>query len=80
MLLAGPEATSDGLSNVVAIAVMVGYYVVFEAAFGWTVGKLITGTRVKRVDGGKPRVFADHRSHGGALHPLRAILGGLRRR
>lgn len=56
MLLAGPEATSDGLSNVVAIAVMVGYYVVFEAAFGWTVGKLITGTRVKRVDGGKPRV------------------------
>jgi uncharacterized RDD family membrane protein YckC len=57
MLLGGENTASDALGNVVAIAVMVGYYVVFEAAFGWTIGKLITGTRVKRVDGGKPRVL-----------------------
>ena len=33
-----------------------GYYIVFEAAFGWTFAKLITGTRVIRVDGTKPKV------------------------
>ena len=30
------------------------YYVAFEAAFGFTVGKLITGTRVVDEEGGRP--------------------------
>lgn len=30
------------------------YYMVFETAFGWTPGKLVTGTRVVRCDGSKP--------------------------
>ena len=33
---------------------MVGYYVILEASFGWTIGKLVTGTRVVRFDGDKP--------------------------
>lgn len=31
------------------------YYMVFETSFGWTPGKLITGTRVVRCDGTKAR-------------------------
>ena len=44
----------------VAVAQLLGmflftfYYVVFEAAFGWTVAKLLTGTRVVDKDGHKP--------------------------
>src|SRR5690349_2141932 len=30
------------------------YYVVFEASFGWTLGKLITGSRVVDENGAKP--------------------------
>jgi len=56
MLLSRGEATSEVASNVIAFGVMIGYYVVLEAAFGWTIGKLITGTRVKRADGGKPKL------------------------
>jgi uncharacterized RDD family membrane protein YckC len=33
-----------------------GYYVILEAAWGWTFGKLITGTRVIRFDGTKAKV------------------------
>jgi uncharacterized RDD family membrane protein YckC len=41
---------------VIGFVAFLGYYAVLEAAFGWTIGKLITGTRVVRFDGGKPRV------------------------
>jgi uncharacterized RDD family membrane protein YckC len=44
------------VATVIVLAGFFGYYVVLEAAFGWTVGKLITGTRVVRFDGDKPRV------------------------
>jgi len=37
-----------------AMALYTAYYVVFEATFGWTVAKLITGTRVVDEDGRKP--------------------------
>lgn len=43
------------LGAVLALAVMFGYYIVLEGAFGWTIAKLITGTRVLRYDGGKAR-------------------------
>ena len=43
-------------ATVVAVAGFLAYYIVLEAGFGWTVGKLITGTRVIRFDGDKPRV------------------------
>src|SRR4051794_13448079 len=37
--------------QLVAMALFNAYYVVFEGAFGWTVAKLITGTRVVDEDG-----------------------------
>jgi uncharacterized RDD family membrane protein YckC len=43
------------LSQVLGIVLWTGYYIFFEGAFGWTVGKLITGTRVVNRAGGKPR-------------------------
>lgn len=33
------------------------YYIPLEASFGWTVGKLITGTRVVTATGERPRVL-----------------------
>jgi uncharacterized RDD family membrane protein YckC len=53
---AGPGDATAVLSVVIVLGGMVGYYVVFEGIFGWTVGKLITGTRVLRADGNKPNV------------------------
>ena len=41
---------------VIALGAFVAYYIALEAAFGWTIGKLITGTRVVRFDGTPPRV------------------------
>jgi uncharacterized RDD family membrane protein YckC len=52
----GPGDATAVLSIVFVLGGMVGYYVLFESAFGWTLGKLITGTRVIRVDGSKPNV------------------------
>ena len=52
----GSEDLSPIVVTFVAILAMLGYYVVLEAAFGWTIGKLITGTRVVRFDGDKPHV------------------------
>jgi uncharacterized RDD family membrane protein YckC len=37
-----------------AFATIFFYYFLCEVLFGWTVGKLITGTRVVTNDGGKP--------------------------
>jgi uncharacterized RDD family membrane protein YckC len=45
---------SFGQSLLIGIATVFFYYFLLEALFGWTVGKLITGTRVVRNDGGKP--------------------------
>jgi uncharacterized RDD family membrane protein YckC len=44
------------VSVVVVLAAIGAYYVVLESAFGWTIGKLITGTRVVRFDGDRPNV------------------------
>lgn len=40
--------------RLIGIATLVAYYVLFEAIFGRTPGKLITGTRVVTLDGAKP--------------------------
>lgn len=39
----------------VGIGAMLLYYIPLEGFFGFTVGKLITGTRVVNEDGGRPR-------------------------
>jgi len=54
--MAGPGDATAVLSIVIVLGGMIGYYVLCEGAFGWTVGKLITGTRVIRVDGTKPNI------------------------
>lgn len=51
-----PDDSVALIVGVVGFVGFIGYYVVLEAAFGWTIGKLITGTRVVRFDGSKPRV------------------------
>ena len=43
-----------GKSLLIGMATVFFYYFLLEVLFGWTVGKLITGTRVVRNDGGKP--------------------------
>ena len=43
--------------TVIGVAAIVAYYVVLEAAFGWTLGKLITGTRVVAYNGARPSVL-----------------------
>jgi uncharacterized RDD family membrane protein YckC len=52
----GPGEHSPVLVLIFVLAAFFGYYVVLEAAFGWTLAKLITGTRVVRLDGTKPTV------------------------
>ncbi|KLU04184.1 membrane protein containing RDD domain protein [Rhodopirellula islandica] len=55
----GPESTPEQqatvglLSSFIALAFIAFYYVGMEAIFGVTLAKLITGTRVVSVDGGK---------------------------
>ncbi|MES2672479.1 MAG: RDD family protein [Pseudomonadota bacterium] len=39
----------------IGLGVMLTYYIAMEGFFGFTVGKLITGTRVVTEDGGRPR-------------------------
>src|SRR6185436_13626318 len=50
MVLIGPK-NAGGL---ISYPVMIGYYLFFEGIFGATPGKMITKTRVVRLDGGKP--------------------------
>jgi uncharacterized RDD family membrane protein YckC len=45
---------SRDASGVMIYPVMIGYYVFFEGIFAATPGKMITKTRVVRLDGGKP--------------------------
>ncbi|HEX7053377.1 MAG TPA: RDD family protein [Burkholderiales bacterium] len=45
------------LAGIVALAGFILYYVVFEASFGWTLAKLITGSRVVDQTGGKPSLL-----------------------
>ena len=59
LALAGVVGTGDGNATIIVIVALggfVAYYIVLEAAFGWTIGKLITGTRVMRFDGTPPRL------------------------
>jgi uncharacterized RDD family membrane protein YckC len=51
LVLLGPK-DAGGL---ITYPMMIGYYLFFEGIFGATPGKLITKTRVVRIDGGKPR-------------------------
>lgn len=51
-LLGGAELA--GLSSLLGIVVMIGYYAGFEAAFGKTPGKMVVGTRVVTTTGGEP--------------------------
>lgn len=56
---AGLFAVLDGEQNVIldyvlGLVSMLVYYVVLEAWFGWTIGKLVTGTRVVNAQGGRP--------------------------
>jgi uncharacterized RDD family membrane protein YckC len=44
----------ETLGTIFIIASVFGYYVILESVFGWTIGKLVTGTRVVRFDGAKP--------------------------
>ena len=48
------EPVSTLVSFGIAMVVILGYYAVMEAAFGRTVGKFVTGTKVITSDGGKP--------------------------
>jgi uncharacterized RDD family membrane protein YckC len=41
----------------ISLGVMLAYYMLFEGLFGWTPGKLITGTRVVTEDGTRPRLL-----------------------
>ena len=52
-----PEGSSETLGIVFLVFSILGYYVILESAFGWTFGKLITGTRVVDDDGRKPGVL-----------------------
>jgi uncharacterized RDD family membrane protein YckC len=45
---------SETVATILVLVSFLGYYVILESAFGWTVGKLITGTRVITEDGDKP--------------------------
>jgi uncharacterized RDD family membrane protein YckC len=51
-----PSDRSAGLMLVMLFSSMIGYYIVLEGAFGRTIGKFITGTRVVRFDGYKPHL------------------------
>ena len=54
--LLGGDMASETTSTVVGCGTVFVYYLVLEAAFGWTVGKLVSGTRVVTVDGRKPHL------------------------
>ena len=49
---------AEGREAIIVVVVLLGVLRLitscFEAAFGWTFAKLITGTRVVRIDGTKP--------------------------
>ena len=62
LYLRGGEAALDSLETPnllrdygIGIAAMLLYYIPMESIFGFTIGKLVTGTRVVTEDGGKPR-------------------------
>jgi uncharacterized RDD family membrane protein YckC len=58
-VLAGAFGREDHMPLLVlpfVVFVFFGYYVFQEWAFGWTLAKLITGTRVVRLDGNKPKL------------------------
>jgi uncharacterized RDD family membrane protein YckC len=44
---------SETTNTLFGLVTMIGYYIIFEALFGWTVGKLITGTRLVAEDDGR---------------------------
>ena len=45
---------AETLSTILVVVSVFGYYIILESLFGWTFGKLVTGTRVVRFDGDKP--------------------------
>lgn len=49
----GMDVLGEGLGLIVGIVCFFGYHLIFEALFQRTVGKMLTGTKVVSVDGGK---------------------------
>ena len=47
----------EELAGVFTWPMLLGYYIFFEGVFGATPGKMITRTRVVRLDGSKPRIW-----------------------
>jgi uncharacterized RDD family membrane protein YckC len=56
--LAGIDVRPMGVSFLFGLVTIFGYYVLLEGMFGFTVGKLITGTRVVALDGSKAKFGA----------------------
>jgi uncharacterized RDD family membrane protein YckC len=54
LALSGAEEAARTLGFVASLLVIFLYYVVLEGTTGRTIGKLVTGTRVVTVNGGKP--------------------------
>lgn len=54
LFIVGLVVQSEEWGGFIGYPIMIGYYVFFETTFGATPGKMITKTRVVRVDGGKP--------------------------
>lgn len=52
-----PDGSGEAVGLVFVVVSILGYYVILESAFGWTFGKLITGTRVVDDEGKKPGVL-----------------------
>jgi uncharacterized RDD family membrane protein YckC len=48
------EAFLNTTGYLLGITMLLGYYIVMEGMFQRTIGKMITGTRVVRIDGGRP--------------------------
>lgn len=57
--MVGNDVLDDAMAGVIYIvawfATMLLYYLILEAGFGWTIGKLVTGTRVVDAEGLRPR-------------------------
>jgi uncharacterized RDD family membrane protein YckC len=48
------EEWGETVGSLLMLVSVFGYYLILESLFGWTIGKLVTGTRVVRLDGHKP--------------------------
>jgi uncharacterized RDD family membrane protein YckC len=56
--LAGVDLQNAGISFLFGLVTILAYYIILEGLFGFTIGKLITGTRVVALDGSRPKFSA----------------------